>query len=102
MIRNALKTLWRLSPNCCETCRLTSDARERDLAALDRVGAFIHVLICRNCRLYQRNVRLLGRLIRGSARAVEPLSDGNEVLGERARQRIREALPEFKHPRGDL
>ena len=56
-----MDVIRRLSPRCREAARVISYAAEERLALLDRVGIFLHVLICTPCRRYQRSVMVLKR-----------------------------------------
>lgn len=67
MSRSLLNSLNRLSPTCRQAARLISDAMERDLPAVDRIGMSLHLAICRACRRYRRSVAFLSQLLRMQA-----------------------------------
>ena len=48
-----------LSPTCREATRLQSEALEHPLAPMRRLGLWLHLLICKWCRRYGRQVRFL-------------------------------------------
>ena len=48
-----------LSPNCKEAIRLQSDALERPLSLSQRVGLRLHLLLCKWCLRYGRQIRFI-------------------------------------------
>jgi hypothetical protein len=48
-----------LSESCAEAARIISDSQDSDLPLPARVGLRLHLAICRHCRQYQRQVRIL-------------------------------------------
>ena len=48
-----------LSPTCREASRLQSEALEHPLPPVRRLGLWLHLLICKWCRRYGRQVRFL-------------------------------------------
>jgi predicted anti-sigma-YlaC factor YlaD len=89
-----LNSLQRLSPTCRQAARLISDAMERDLPAVDRVGMSLHLAICRACRRYRRSVAFLSQLLRIQSTSEPPLVRTRLPEGARSRilQRIREHI----------
>ena len=55
-LRNSLGAL---SPNCREASRLLSDSMDRPLPFLKRIGLQIHLVLCRWCRRYGKQIRFL-------------------------------------------
>lgn len=48
-----------LSPNCREAVRTQSEALDRPLSPARRFGLWMHVLICKWCRRYSRQIRFM-------------------------------------------
>jgi hypothetical protein len=57
--------------NCKESTRLASDRMERRLAVSEQVTFRLHILVCPFCRRFARQIRLMGRLMRHTARLSE-------------------------------
>ena len=53
------KTLHELSPNCREAVRLQSDALDRPLTRLQRIGLRIHLALCVWCSRYGNQITFL-------------------------------------------
>ena len=79
-----------LSPNCKQVTRLQSEALDHELPTLQRAGLRVHVLFCRWCRRYGKQIHFL----RDAAHEhpdelVEPVS---QKLSNEARERIKQRL----------
>ena len=48
--------------SCLEASRLLSAARDRRLTLRERWSLFCHLRVCDACRVFRRNLRLLGAL----------------------------------------
>jgi len=48
-----------LSQSCAQATRLLSDSQESPLPVTARIGLRLHVAICRQCRRYGRQLRLI-------------------------------------------
>ena len=70
---------------CDHATHLMSDSFERDLSPVERWALELHKLICRHCRRFARQIRL----IQGAARRH---GSGDGQLSEPARGRITAAL----------
>ena len=90
MITRLLNILRRLSPNCRQSAQLISEASERQLSPLDRLGLRLHLLLCRACRSYQRAIHILGELMRTAAE--NPPVPDCEGLPDAAKERILQKL----------
>lgn len=79
-----------LSPNCREASRLQSESLDRPLSLAKRFGLRVHLLLCRWCRRYGKQIRFL----RGAAR--ENPDGFNEAaprrLSPEARERLKHSL----------
>jgi hypothetical protein len=83
-----------LSPNCREATRLQSEALDKKLPFPKRVGLWLHLLICKWCRRYGKQIRFL----RGAARQCpDHLTEAvPQTLSPEARERIRQRLQSEK------
>ena len=58
-----LKTFVRgftaISPNCKEAVRLQSEALDHQLPGLERLGLRLHLVLCKWCRRYGKQIRFL-------------------------------------------
>lgn len=87
-----VNSVRRLSPTCQEAARLISDARERQLPAIDRIGLRLHLAICGACRRYKRGLEYLSRLLQSKA-ALDTVSD-EARLSDAAKARMQEKISE--------
>lgn len=55
------KGLRTISPNCREASRLQSEALDHALTPLQRFGLRVHLLLCKWCRRYGKQIRFLRR-----------------------------------------
>lgn len=53
-----------LSPTCREAVRLQSDSLDRTLPFPERLGLRLHLLLCKWCRRYARQIRFLREALR--------------------------------------
>jgi hypothetical protein len=96
---NILKSLARrageLSPSCKEAVRLQSIALDRALTPAERFGLRFHLLFCKWCRAYGKQIRFL------HSAAKKHASDDNQpspqpALSSEARERIKRSLQSGK------
>jgi hypothetical protein len=81
-----------LTPNCRDAARVQSDQLEGPLPVARRVGLFLHLLICKWCRRYGRQIRFLRK---ASHECPEKLSEADSrTLSNSARERIKSRLEE--------
>jgi predicted anti-sigma-YlaC factor YlaD len=91
-----LSTIWHLlNLPCREMTRLASESHDRDLGRLERIALKSHVLYCKSCRRYLKQIALLRRAMR---RLVTRLEGGLPIAGPDlppdVRDRIKQALKE--------
>ena len=84
---NLLKSL---SPNCREASRLQSDALDRPLTFSQKLGLRIHLLLCKWCRRYGRQINFLRAASRHEAHGDHCLPP--QELSPEARGRIKQKL----------
>ncbi len=87
------KIIRALSPNCQEAIRLQSDALDQPLSPAKRIGLRIHLLLCKWCRRYGRQIAFL----RTVAQDCDPVHDSGPVLPAEARERIKRAVKSAKN-----
>jgi len=87
----ALKSACRtLSPNCREVSRLQSEALDHSLSAPKRTGMRMHLLLCRWCRRYGKQIHFLHEAVRGHPDEVNELPQ--QTLSPEARERFKQSL----------
>ena len=59
MLKSLSRGIGELSPSCHEATRLQSEAMDRRLPLRKRVGLRIHLILCRWCRRYGKQIRFL-------------------------------------------
>jgi len=79
-----------LSPNCRSAARTQSEMLDHPLTWSRRLGLWLHVLICRWCRRYGRQLRYLRSVAQTQGEA--PASAPPPKLSAAARERIRQRL----------
>lgn len=50
--------------SCKEAGRLVSEARDHELSMRNRMGLRMHLAMCRVCKIYNRQIEMLGELSR--------------------------------------
>jgi predicted anti-sigma-YlaC factor YlaD len=78
---------------CKEASHLVSQNQDRPLSFNECLGLRIHLWMCVNCRRFERQIGLMRRLLRQSARSAEN-ADTETQLSAEAQARIRQAMDE--------
>jgi len=89
-MKTLAQMLGTLSPNCKEASRLQSAALDRRLTLLERFGLRCHLVLCKWCCRYGRQVKFLRSVAREHAQVDQPLPQ--LVLSCEARERIKRIL----------
>ena len=76
--------------SCKEDTRLASERLDRKLPALERMGLWLHLAMCRHCKAFVRQLRYLRDVVRRHGDA--GLDSGPERLSEEAKDRIKREL----------
>jgi len=84
------KAMSGFTPTCNEVSRLTSQALDEKLALRHRLGVKIHLLFCKWCRLYKKQLQVIDDMLRRCA--VDNLTDDSICLSDAARERMKESL----------
>ena len=79
-----------LLPNCREATRLQSEALDCPLPMFRRLGLTLHLLLCKWCRRYGRQIRFLRAAIRNQDPV--PEQPGEPGLSTEARERMKRTL----------
>jgi hypothetical protein len=76
--------------NCKETSRLSSDAQERPLSLAERFGVYIHLLICKPCVNFNKQLKFMRKATASANDNVSMKPDTG--MSDSARERIRQQL----------
>ncbi len=77
--------------NCKEITRMVSEALDRELPFYQRIGIRMHLLMCKLCSRYRRQLLLLRETIRLQAASSEDIESAI-VLPPGARERIKRSI----------
>ena len=90
------QSVWRLfNSSCQEMSRIASQSLDHDPGRLERAALRLHVLYCKACRRYLRQITLLKHALRGLSMRTEDDQLLPEVaLPDDARERIKNVLKE--------
>jgi hypothetical protein len=79
--------------SCKEVTQLISESMDRSLPLGKRIGVRIHLLICKFCARYRRQLLLIRETVRQIMAAEDrPEVQIRETLSAEARERIKESL----------
>lgn len=89
-------SVWGLfNSSCQEMTRIASESLDHDPGLLERIALRLHVLYCKACRRYLRQVTLLKNALRGlSARIEDDQLLPEIILPDDVRERIQKVLKE--------
>ena len=79
-----------LSPDCREASRLQSEALDHPLPPAQRFGLRVHLLLCRWCRRYGKQIRFLRQAAHGHPDSLAQAIP--EELSSEARARLKQSL----------
>jgi predicted anti-sigma-YlaC factor YlaD len=70
------KFLTRIRPTCQDATRLLSESMDRTLPRRTRIALVVHLLICRGCRAYRRQLqRIRGALAEAGDKSPLPADE---------------------------
>jgi hypothetical protein len=75
--------------NCKKVSRLVSDSMDRDLGTMHRLGIRFHLMMCRYCARYARQLRLIRNKIRSAVSEKDPPAD---TLSEETKKRLQKLI----------
>ena len=84
------KGLRTISPNCREASRLQSEALDHALTPLQRFGLRIHLILCKWCRRYGKQIRFLRSAAHEHPDEVAEAT--SSTLSSETRERLKRAL----------
>ena len=93
-LTNVMKSLGRgmveLSPGCREATRLQSEAMDRPLPLRKRIGLKIHLVLCRWCRRYGKQIGFLRSVAHEHEKHEETLP--SQTLRPEVKERMKQRL----------
>ena len=76
---------------CADAAKLLSASQDLDLTRAERIALRMHLLICKACRRYRRQLAFIQEAMRKPSASVEPDESGRSLSPE-ARERIKNSL----------
>ena len=86
-VKGLARVVSLLSPSCKQASRLQSESLDRPLTFFERLGLRLHLLLCKWCRRYGKQLKFL----RSAAHQCEDHQPGQKLSPE-ARERIKQRL----------
>ena len=83
---------------CDDSAHLLSDSLDQPLTRAERLALRLHLLICRNCRRFRRQIEFIHRAMHHAAAdsaadtSLPHMAPSNATLSPKARRRIAAAL----------
>lgn len=75
--------------NCKDISRLVSDSMDRNLSLKHRLGIRFHLMMCRYCYRFARQLKRMRQVIQ---QETAPQTPPRQTLSDKQKQRIREQL----------
>ena len=85
-----MKLLETLLPTCRQVSRLQSGLLDRPLSLPKRIGLRLHLLVCKWCRRYGKQIRFLHEAVHEHSEELNEVQ--SETLSAEARERIKRRL----------
>lgn len=79
-------------PSCQEVSRLVSESMERRLPLRQRIGLWMHLTMCRLCKGFARQLRVIRSAAKQHGEAEADTSLKEKTLTNDARERMRRAI----------
>ena len=92
LLKRVVTALRTLSPNCREASLLQSEALDHSLSRGQRFGLRLHLLLCKWCRRYGKQIRFLRQAVHEHPDEVNDASP--QSLSPEARERLKQSLRE--------
>ena len=92
-----------LTLGCEAASELSSRELDESLLFLDRAALSCHVLVCKSCRRFRIQIRLIRKAIRRREQVLNEMRSTEDCLSDEARKRIRLACEQLgcDHAGGD-
>ncbi|HMO15898.1 MAG TPA: hypothetical protein PKD64_17885 [Pirellulaceae bacterium] len=78
--------------NCKETTKLISDSLDRKLTFRERMGLWLHMMMCSLCRRFRSNIIALRRRLRAIIDPQKLVDANTPAMSEAARARLEAAI----------
>ena len=79
--------------NCKEATFLASQQLDTKLPLLTRMGLFLHMMMCKNCAAFRKQISCITKIVRQSAASLEFAPEHADAkLSDESRERIRRFL----------
>jgi hypothetical protein len=88
--KNLIRGLADLSPSCKAAARLQSEAFDHELSLRQRLGLRIHLVLCKWCRRYGKQITFVHNAAHSHPDAMA--ESASQQLSAEARERIRQKL----------
>ena len=76
--------------SCKEAARLESEAMDRSLGRMERLGLGFHMTMCKMCRVYRSQIALLSRISRQAGDMV--MNRPDRALAPDVKERMKQRL----------
>lgn len=83
--------------SCKDVSHLVAHSMDRKLSLAERLGLRFHLWICDQCRLFDRNMALIGKTFQALGRDPEKLCPPHVVLPPDAEERLRQKIDHCRH-----
>lgn len=88
-----IRLMWSVVPSCKDVSVLISESMDRKLTIRKRWGVALHIMICKWCNLYRKQLFLIRHLIQNPDWREQNNIDGeSRTLSVEGRNRIKETL----------
>src|SRR6266576_7264137 len=94
LLKSVSRGIGSLSPACKEAVRLQSEALDHKLPLLQQIGLRLHLLICKWCRRYAKQIKTLHCAAHEHPDRIP--ESGSQTLSTAARERIKQRLQQEK------
>lgn len=92
VLKTALRRAGEIAPSCKEAARLQSHALDRRLKPLEGFGLRFHLLFCKWCRAYGKQISFLSAAAKKRPETGEAAPSSEPALSPEARERIKRSL----------
>jgi predicted anti-sigma-YlaC factor YlaD len=90
LMKSLLRGMAELSPSCREVARRQSEAMDRPLQLRQRIGLRVHLVLCKWCRRYGKQIGFLRAVAHEHERHAETLPP--QALRAEVKERIKQRL----------
>lgn len=76
--------------HCKETARLVSEMKDHRISLRQRIGVYVHIVMCRMCRAYNAQLSAITRLSRRAGSTA--MARGTATMPPEAKARLRACM----------